>query len=323
MTWLCHRFDVTPSGYYAWRARGVSAHAIQDRRLTTEILRLFARHHERYGSPRMQQALVSAGWTVSRRRVARLMAAAGLRAKAVCGYRAKVAIHLRYARHPNLLWQTEVTTINAVWVGDITDFTVAGCWWYLAIVMDQYSRRILAWSLTRRRTSAVTCAVLAEAVRRRPAKGVIFHSDRGTEGGFNRSSQHLQPGGVYGATCRMDEAFDRKGFDALSGGSLASARRRASVLGTDCDGNYQREGGRGNWRGVGGRHALVPASWRHALGDGETCLWPVSVVFGARRDWAAARTSCRYAGDRSPHWSKPLKCLKGAETQRGHSRREA
>lgn len=181
MTWLCHRFDVTPSGYYAWRARGVSAHAIQDRRLTTEILRLFARHHERYGSPRMQQALVSAGWTVSRRRVARLMAAAGLRAKAVCGYRAKVAIHLRYARHPNLLWQTEVTTINAVWVGDITYFKVAGCWWYLAIVMDQYSRRILAWSLTRRRTSAVTCAVLAEAVRRRPAKGVIFHSDRGTE----------------------------------------------------------------------------------------------------------------------------------------------
>ena len=142
-------------------------------------------------------------------------------------------------------------------------------------------------------------------------------------GGFNRWSQHLQPRGVYGSTRWMDEAFDREGCNALSGGSLASARSRASVLGTDCDGNYQREGGRGSWRGVGGRHALVPASWRHALGDGETCLWAVSVVFGARRDWAAARTSCRYAGDRSPHWSKPLKCLKGAETQRGHSRREA
>ena len=181
MTWLCHRFDVTPSGFYAWRARGVSDHATQDRRLTTEIVRLFARHHERYGSPRLHRALVDAGWTVSRRRVARLMAAAGLRAKAVRGYRAKAAVHQRYARHPNLLWKTTVTTTNQVWVGDITYFKVAGCWWYLAIVMDQFSRRILAWSLTRRRTSAVTCAVLAEAVRRRPAEGVIFHSDRGTE----------------------------------------------------------------------------------------------------------------------------------------------
>ncbi|WP_396202606.1 IS3 family transposase [Gemmatimonas sp.] len=181
VTWLCHRFDVTPSGFYAWRTRGVSDHATQDRRLTTEIVRLFARHYERYGSPRLHRALVDAGWTVSRRRVARLMAAAGLRAKAVRGYRAKAAVHQRYARHPNLLWRTTVTATNQVWVGDITYFKVAGCWWYLAIVMDQFSRRILAWSLTRRRTSAVTCAVLAEAVRRRPAEGVIFHSDRGTE----------------------------------------------------------------------------------------------------------------------------------------------
>lgn len=181
MTWLCKRFNVTPSGFYAWRARGASAHAIQDRRLTTAIERLFAHHHERYGSPRIHRALEHAGWTVSRRRVARLMAAAGLRAKAVRGYRAKAAIHQQYARHPNLLWTTDVTAPNQAWVGDITYFKIAGCWWYLAMVMDQCSRRILAWSLTRRRTSAVTCAVLAEAARRRPTAGVIFHSDRGSE----------------------------------------------------------------------------------------------------------------------------------------------
>jgi len=79
------------------------------------------------------------------------------------------------------LWKTEVTTSNAVWVGDLTYVNVAGCWWYLVIVMDQSSCRILAWSLARRRTSAVTCAVLTKAVRRRPAKDVIFHRDRGTE----------------------------------------------------------------------------------------------------------------------------------------------
>jgi len=181
VTALCRRYLVTTAGFYAWRRRGESAHAKQDRRLSTAIARLFAQHRARYGSPRIHQLLQHAGWCVSRRRVARLMRAAGLRAKAVQGYRAKASIHRRYARHPNRLWTTAVTKPNQVWVGDITYLTVAGTWRYLAIVMDQYSRRILAWTLTTQRTAAVTCAVLARAVRGRPARGVIFHSDRGSE----------------------------------------------------------------------------------------------------------------------------------------------
>ena len=109
------------------------------------------------------------------------MRAAGLRAKAVRGYRAKATMHRRYARHPNRLWTTHVTGPTQVWVGDITFFKVGTTWQYLAIVMDQYTRRILAWSLTRRRTAAVVCAVLTQAAHRRPARGVIFHRDRGSE----------------------------------------------------------------------------------------------------------------------------------------------
>ncbi|HEX7940470.1 MAG TPA: IS3 family transposase [Gemmatimonadaceae bacterium] len=181
VTALCRRLQVTRAGFYAWRRRGESAHARQDRALTTAITRLFARHRERYGSPRIHQLLRQAGYVTSRRRVARLMRAAGLRAKAVRGYRAKANINQRYARHPNRLWTARVTRPNQVWVGDITYLRVAGTWRYLAIVMDQYSRRILAWTLTRHRSAAVTCAVLARAARARPARGVIFHSDRGSE----------------------------------------------------------------------------------------------------------------------------------------------
>lgn len=172
---------MTTAGFYAWRRRGESAHAEQDRLLTREIERLFDAHHERYGSPRLYQLLRNAGWIVSRRRVARLMCAAGLRAKAVRGYRAKVNVHRLYARHPNRLWTMRVTRPNQVWVGDITYLTVGGAWRYLAIVMDLFSRRILAWSLTAQRTTAVTCAVLAQAARHTATRGVIFHSDRGSE----------------------------------------------------------------------------------------------------------------------------------------------
>ena len=181
MTSLCRRYHVTSGGFYAWLRREESARAKQDRILTKVITRLFHHHKERYGSPRIYQLLIKAGWSVSRRRIARLMRAAGLRAKAVRGYRAKVNIHHLYARHPNRLWDTTVTATNQVWVGDITFLKVGSTWWYLAIVMDQHSRRILGWTLTARRTAAVTCSVLTLAARGRPTPGVIFHSDRGSE----------------------------------------------------------------------------------------------------------------------------------------------
>jgi putative transposase len=174
---------VTTGGFYAWLGREESRHAKQDRLLTREIVRLFTLHHARYGSPRLHRALQTLGFVVSRRRVAQLMRRAGLRAKAVQGYRAKVNIHqlYLYARHPNRLWTTQVTGPSQVWVGDITFLKVGTSWRYLAVVMDQHTRRILAWSLTRRRTSLVTSAVLLAAAAKRPARGAIFHSDRGSE----------------------------------------------------------------------------------------------------------------------------------------------
>ena len=172
---------MTPAGFYAWHNRQESAHAKQDRLLTAEITRLFAEQQERYGSPPLYRVLRLAGWSVSRRRVAQLMRAAGLRAKAVRGYRKKAKIHHLYARQPNRLWETTTTGPNQVWVGDITFLKVGSGWRYLAIVMDQFTRRILAWSLTRRRTAGTTSALLVRAAEHRVTRGTIFHSDRGSE----------------------------------------------------------------------------------------------------------------------------------------------
>lgn len=181
MTRLCRRYGVTRAGYYAWRQRPVSAHAEQDRAVFARIRQIFQAHEGRYGSPRVHRALRLAGIRVSRRRVARLMRAGGLRAKAVRGYRAKAGVHRFYDRQPNRLRGLEPHRPNQVWVGDITYLPVAGHWWYLAVVLDQYSRRVLAWSVTAQRDARVTCAVLKAAARARHARDVIFHSDRGSE----------------------------------------------------------------------------------------------------------------------------------------------
>ena len=182
ITRCCRLFGVTRAGDDAWRGRPLSVHAQQDRVVTTQIQRVFAAHDGRYGSPRVSQALQGEGVIVSRRRVARLMRAAGLRGKAVRGYRGRVGVHRFYEQHPNRIRRTVPTACNQIWVGDITYLAVAGRWRDLAVIMDQYSRRVLAWALRRRRDASVTRAVLNAAVgRRAPPAGLIFHSDRGSE----------------------------------------------------------------------------------------------------------------------------------------------
>lgn len=180
---MCALYGVTPGGYYAWRRRAESRHAVQDRQLTQRITTLFAAHHGRYGSPRIYRTLQQAGWCVSRRRVARLMRRVGLRARVARVYRANPALHRFYAQHPNRLPTGGARRVDQVWVGDITYLAVHGQpWHFLAVVLDQFSRRVVSWALDQRRDARLTCRVVNAAVRRRrPRPGLIFHSDRGSE----------------------------------------------------------------------------------------------------------------------------------------------
>jgi transposase InsO family protein len=150
--------------------------------LLTLIHRAFRDHHGTYGSPRLVRVLRIEGVATSRRRVMRLMQHAGLRARAARIYHANPGAHHFFNQHPNRIRRLTVRRPNRVWVGDITYIPVAGRWRFLAVVMDQYSRRILAWTLARRRSTYLTRAVLNAAVRRRDiGTRLIFHSDRGSE----------------------------------------------------------------------------------------------------------------------------------------------
>lgn len=194
---LCELYRVSPSSFYAWRRRGVCDRTIEDEKLQAKIRAIFDASGGTYGSPRIHAVLRRRGIRVARKRVARLMKSAGLQARAWRRNRNRAAVKRFFGELPNR--QLNITTSRAdqVWVGDVTYLNVAGRWHYLAIVLDKHTRRLLGWRLGRQRDLALTTAALNQAVtRRRPAPGLIFHSDRGSEYAAYAYRDHLAKLGI-------------------------------------------------------------------------------------------------------------------------------
>jgi transposase InsO family protein len=152
-------------------------------RLTERIRQVHQQSRGNYGSPRVARQLQREGVPVGRRRVARLMRCAQLQGRSARRYhRSMVRQRAFFASVPNRQRAQVVLRPNQVWVGDVTYLKAAGQWRYLAVVMDRHSRRILGWSVSRRRDAALTSAALRLAVRNRQlGPGLMFHSDRGIE----------------------------------------------------------------------------------------------------------------------------------------------
>ncbi len=180
---MCDVLNVSRSGYYDWRAHGPSQGAQLNRELDQRIREIFAHHRQRYGVPRVTDALHDAGLTCSTNRVARRMQALGL--KAIQAKKFKVTTDSTHSRPvaPDLIEQDfHAAAPNQKWVSDISYIWTDEGWLYLAVVMDLYSRAIVGWSMHRRMTQHLVCDALTMAVVRRHApQGTILHSDRGSQ----------------------------------------------------------------------------------------------------------------------------------------------
>jgi len=181
---LCRVLEVTRSGYYQWRSRASGPRAQANQQLLEQIRQVFAQSDQRYGSPRVTRHLQAQQVTCSENRVARLMRRYRLQAKSKRPFRPRTtdSQHL-YGTAPNRLQQKGLPTqINQVWAADITYLSTAGGWIYLAAVMDLYSRKIVGWSLGYTlQTSLVKEALQQAWALRRPAPGLLHHSDRGVQ----------------------------------------------------------------------------------------------------------------------------------------------
>ena len=184
MAFLCQRYRVSRSGFYAWEQRDRGRRRRADEQLGAHIERIHRDSGARYGSPRVHQVLRREGVCVSNKRVARLMRERGLRARVSRLYRRGSGVVRRFfAKTDNLrLDEPLPTRTDQIWVGDLTYLRLGKRWRYLATVMDLFSRRIVGWTLARNRTTDVTLRALKRAISSRdPRPGLLFHSDRGIE----------------------------------------------------------------------------------------------------------------------------------------------
>lgn len=173
---------VSPSGYYAWIERPLSARAVEDARLTELIRSSHGQSRGTYGVPRIHADLIALKEHVGRKRVARLMVAAGLagvsRRKGVRTTRsnpdAKAA--------PDLVQRDfSAERPNRLWVADITYIPTGAGFLYLAVVLDVYSRRIIGWTMATHLRAEIVVAALDMAIQTRRPVDVIHHSDHGSQ----------------------------------------------------------------------------------------------------------------------------------------------
>ena len=194
---LCQVLEVSQSGYFAWRSRPASPRQREDGVVLAHIRAAFARSHGTYGSPRMTRELQDAGLRVGRRRTARLMRANGLRARQRRRFKRTTDSHDAFPVAPNLLAQDfSAARPDQKWNADLSYVWTNEGWLYLAVVLDLFARRVVGWAVSDRLHQDLAVAALRKALAlRRPPAGLMHHSDRGSQGGFKRSSQHPEVGG--------------------------------------------------------------------------------------------------------------------------------
>lgn len=221
VTFLCGWLNITRSGFYAWEKREASKHYHEDQKLLKRITEIYHKGEGRYGSPRVYKKLVEQGIKVGRKRVERLMREAGLKGRVVRVTRRQPGLKRFKAKGENLLrTMDKPIAINQVWVADVTYLKVNGRWQYLATVMDLYSRRILGWSLSPTRTTALTRAALTYALKKRGyPREVLFHTDRGIEYTGGEFQKLLRENGFRHSLNRpghcTDNAFMESFFHSL------------------------------------------------------------------------------------------------------------
>lgn len=208
----CEVLEVSRSGFYDYLAR--QSHPVIDVEETTLIVRIqtiAAKTRSSYGSRRMTKVLQEEGFQVGRYKVRRLMKEAGVVVKRRNTRKPQTTDSRHgYGVAPNVLdRQFDVTQPNLAWAGDITYVWTQEGWLYLAVLLDLYSRKVVGWSLGSRMDVGLVKGALEMAIgRRRPASGLIHHTDRGSQYACHAYRDMLSQHGMVCSMSGKGECLD-------------------------------------------------------------------------------------------------------------------
>ena len=209
---MCRALDVSRAGFYAWRDRPESAHAVEDRRLRVLVRESHERSKKRYGSPRVHRELLKHGEHVSKKRIVRLMQADELVARKRRRYKCTTISDHDQPVAANLLDRKfEAQAPNKRWVGDTTELYIGSSRskLYLAAILDLFSRFVVGWAVSAVNDRHLTLKALDAAVRRRcPGAGLLHHSDQGSTYASEDYQKVLEHHGITCSMSRRGNCYD-------------------------------------------------------------------------------------------------------------------
>ena len=211
MAKLCRVLDVSLSGFYAWQTRPDSTHACRDRQLRVLIRASHEASRGAYGSPRIHRDLRDQGHRISRKRVIRLKQAEGLMARVRKRFKRTTMSDHDQPVAANVLAQDFVADApNQRWVGDTTEFVIGRSGkLYLAAVLDLYSRFLVGWAVSAINDRHLVIKALRMALkRRRPAAGLLHHSDQGSPYASEDYQRILKTHRLTGSMSRRGNCYD-------------------------------------------------------------------------------------------------------------------
>jgi transposase InsO family protein len=207
---MCQQLGVSRSGYYAWKGRPESERHKADRVLAEVVTTVHQESRGTYGSPRVHAELRARGQRVSRKRVARLM-----RQHDIAARKKRRFVRTTDSRHnqpvaPNILERDfSPGQPNSTWATDITYVGTRQGWLYLAVVLDLFSRKVVGWSMSEHIDRHLVLNALDMALKgRRPPRGLLHHSDRGSQYASADYQQALAARGIQCSMSRKGNCWD-------------------------------------------------------------------------------------------------------------------
>lgn len=207
---MCSLMGVSRSGYYDWQGRPPSNRTMKNQQLGVKVKDIFEQNRHVYGTRRIREELIKEGETVGRDRIKRLMNQQDLKCKTKKKFKVTTDSNHNYPVAPNLLnRQFDVQGPDQVYVGDITYIPTVEGWLYLAVFIDLFSRAVVGWSMSERIKADLTCGSLLMAIwKRKPPKGLMVHSDRGSQYASGKFQDVLDENGFVCSMSRKGDCWD-------------------------------------------------------------------------------------------------------------------